>query len=258
MNTTRYVTTVSALALSAVIAIAPRAEAQTFIHLTDGDVQGQTERRDARVPRYPVRCAAGRSLRWKPPQPDDAVGRHAGRDQLLIALRAVARAHRHAERERGLPLSERVDAGSCADRTQAGHDLDPRRLQLCRAPPATACRSPATTACISTTATRWRVRRTWSSSPSIIASACSASSVTPISRAKTRAIPHAGNQGLLDQRAAMQWVQRQYRGVRRRPGQRHDLRRVGRILRRMRPRRFTAERGALPSRDQRERRLHRR
>ena len=68
--------------------------------------------------------------------------------------------------------------------------------------------------------------------------------------------PYAGNQGLLDQRAALEWVRDEHRGVRRQSEARHDLRRVGRLAGHVPPDGVARQQEALPSRDQRERRLH--
>ena len=66
----------------------------------------------------------------------------------------------------------------------------------------------------------------------------------------------ADNRGLLDQLAALEWVQREHRRVRRRPGQRHRVRRVGRRHERRRAPRHAARGGTVPARDPAERRGH--
>ena len=65
-----------------------------------------------------------------------------------------------------------------------------------------------------------------------------------------------GNQGLYDQTQALQWVHDNVAEVRRRSEERHDLRRVGWLARRVLPHGLAQEPRLVSARDQRERRLH--
>ncbi len=217
------------------------------VRTTAGLVEGTTTADGAvRVFRgIPFAAPPVGELRWKAPQAAQAVGRRAQGHRVRQLLRAGADLRRHGvprEAERGLPLPQRVDAGEVGDREAAGHGLDPRRRlqrgRLGRAAP----RGHAARA-------QGRRRRHGQLPPRRVRLPRPPGAdgrVGPRGLGQLRA--HGPDRG-----AAV--GARQRRGVRRRPRQRDDLRRVRRLVRGERARRLAARPRARPPGDRRERRV---
>ena len=178
----------------------------TLIHLADGDVQGDVDRQArasssaSRSPRRrSARCAGAR----RHPRSRGRASSQATAFAPACAQLAVAPGT--AERERGLPLPERVDARSGAGEAAAGDGVVPRRRQRDRAPPPTSCPFPASRGHIYdghvlveehdvvVVTINYRLGVFGFFGHAALAG-------------EDPSYPYAGNQGLLDQRAALEWV----------------------------------------------------
>ena len=161
-------------------------------------------------------------LRWREPQPvKNWTGvRNAGQfgprcmQRTWPTARLLVPRQRH---ERGLPLPERLDARQIGqgEAARAGRTSSAAVLRTATA------RSRATTA------------RTWPRKGMVAVSVNYRTNIFGFFAHPelTKESPHhaSGNYGLLDQVAALAWVQQEHRGVRRRSEARDHRRRIGRV-----------------------------
>ncbi len=162
------------------------------------------------------------ALRFEPPRPSEPWS------QVLDAARFGPSASQNgalvgplmslgiSRNRRGLPLPQRLDA-----RGRRGAPAGAWSGSTA-APSSSGAGSQR-----STTARRWRGAATWSWSR-INYRLGALGFLAPARLVRASAFAGAGNDGLLDQIAALEWVRDNIARLRRRSGQRHDLRRVGR------------------------------
>ena len=197
----------------------------------------------------PYGASTAGANRFQPPRHAGAVDRRARRHRLRAArLTAVPaddsrnrrRAHRQRADERRLPAAERLDAGhaAAAVRSWCGSTA-------AGSAPARATRS-------STTAASWRGGTTWWSSPPPIGSTRSRISGWPGCRGAGGQLRGRAQPRPARSRAGARVGARQHRALRRRPGQRDDLRAVGRRRKDGDAHRVPRREGPLPPRDHHE------
>ena len=103
-------------ALATTSLAASKIQQGTLIELADGAVQGEVDGATRRFLGIPFAAPPVGALRWRPPAPAMPVGGRPRGGRIRPAVPAARRLSSDAERERGLPLPERLDAGSGAAR----------------------------------------------------------------------------------------------------------------------------------------------
>ena len=200
-----------AMIASVIIAAAPsgsmaarQVQQGTLIHLSDGDVQGSQNGTTRQFLGIPFAAPPIGPLRWRPPAP---VTPWQGVLQADTFSRPCAQLRvdpGRRERQRGLSVSQRVDAGSRSGEAAAGHGVVPRWGQPAglgqRRRPLPGVpglfydgQVLAQERDVVVVTINYRLNAFGFFAHSALA-------------AEDPSYPHAGNQGLLDQRAALEWV----------------------------------------------------
>ena len=181
-------------------------------------------------------------LRWRPPQPSGRVERRPRRDRSTrrAARSSRARSRRPGRSVRGLPVPQRLHA-----------DAAPRRATGRCSCGSTAAASPRTRA------RNYDGTKLAADGMVVVTINYRLGALGFLAHPALASRPGgpAGNYGLMDQQAALRWVQRNIARVRRRPAQRDDRRPVGRRAVGARPPGLAGLARALPARDRAERRL---
>ena len=224
------------------------------VRLSDGDLQGDFDGGSRRFLGIPYAAPPVGDLRWRPPQAAGAVGWHTAGQRLRTVVLRLRAVHQSAVVFGRLPVLERVDAQPGAGRPAAGDGVVPRRRQsdCLMHPPSLQPQGRAAAIQRSHArrdAQRHRrhhqlpARRVWLLQPPRIGGRGSGVSVR-------------GQSGSARSARGAAVGPRQHRRLRRRSRQRHHLRRIGRFLRRVLTRGIAGQRRSLPSRHQREQRMH--
>ncbi len=207
-----------------------------------GDVRGEAADGRLRVPRAALCRPAGRASSAGGPRSRRAPGRASATRR---SSRRAARSSRACFSAAGAASPRTVCTSTsprrrCARRRPAGDRVDPRRrLHPGRAPATTTARKLAASGAVVVTINYRLGALGFLAHPALA----------------SRPGGPAGNYGLMDQQAALRWVQRQHRAVRRRPAQRHDRRPVGRRPVGARPAGLPGLARAVPAGDRAERRV---
>ena len=172
----------------------PWSHGSTTVFTDDGAVRGLTVSGGYAFRGLPYAAPPTGNLRWRPPQSRSVVERDPRRDRVRAELPADGE-----RRSRRRPRSARTACTSTSPRRRCA--ATPTGPCSCGS---TAAASPRTRAATTTAPSSRRTAS--SSSPSTTGSARSASSRTR--RCARRPGGPAGNYGLMDQQAALRWVQR--------------------------------------------------
>ena len=236
----------TAVALVA-LTLPPLASAQSPITTEAGLVSGADSGVTGvrQYPRHSLRRSAGRAQPLEGTAAGREVGRRQGGHEVRRPLRAGPRLRRHGvprRDERGLPGRQRVDRRELADGEAAGDGVDlwrrlPGRLRVGAAPGRRAARVQG----------RRRRQHELSARPDGLPRASGADE--GVAAQGLRQLRHPRS----DRGAAV--GAEEHRRVRRRSGQRHHLRRVGRLVLRQHPDGVAAGQGPLPQGHRRERRV---
>ena len=114
-NATRTLRLAAFMMMTTIVAWPSVARSQTLITLPDGQVQGHLNDGTREFLGIPYAAPPVGALRWRPPAPAEPWGGVLDAASYSSACPS-RRASRHAEREGGLPLPERVDPGPGAGR----------------------------------------------------------------------------------------------------------------------------------------------
>ena len=180
----------------------------------DGLVQGKMAGGADEYLGIPYAAPPVGALRWRPRSPPRP-GPASARPQLRAALPAAALGVRRGQHVGGLPLPERLHPGGRQGRRArpAGHGVDPRRRAASSARATTTTPPALVRHGVIVVTINYRL-----GALGFLADAALAS----------RPGGPSGNYGLKDQQAALRWVQRNIRQLRRRPARRDPFRRIRR------------------------------